>query len=393
MYRVTYPINDNVRKALKRFPPIAHALQLPDHGRSEREIVRFLDNTHDEGIQRLLEFIDKWLVKSGPIGRTLLKEKHYFPFRQRGAELELFAHLYEHFGDDVVAVEAGSAPVSPDIEVTYGEWTVRLEIYTPVDLMGMQIYDYYVLPMLKYFDIRKGFKLNVELEPASNEFDYDPDDLYYAYTFPNETEMHAWLEVFAKGVAGWLSKPSPEPSYSIEGPGGATKVVVTIVELRDDERSRCVTYRAGTRSSDTSLYFEVGTVQDTAESEWGRKLSRKLHKAQCGPTDPKVLRVLIVNFAMAAAGWPEFISQEQFTKRFQDLIPMLVGKATPYDVVLPAQIGPRCCCGKPVLLDPSKRAHAEHFFAKAELDRPCLPHPGPTQEELDELLEGLQDHE
>ena len=53
---LSYPINDNVREALKRFPNIARLVmdKMPGSGRSKLEIVRLLGNTHCPNIEQTL---------------------------------------------------------------------------------------------------------------------------------------------------------------------------------------------------------------------------------------------------------------------------------------------------------------------------------------------------
>jgi hypothetical protein len=73
-----------------------------------------------------------------------------------------------------------------------------------------------------------------------------------------------------------------------------------------------------TQSTDTRLFFEVGTPEDTAKSQWGKKLKdKKLKRQQCGELAEGVLRMLLVNFAMADRGWPHFISGEKFGARWR----------------------------------------------------------------------------
>ena len=150
---ISYPVTEGAKQAIDRYPAIGRAFCLPDSGRSEFEIVRLLSNTHYGHIHRFLEFIDKWLDVSGPIGRKVLKVKHPFQLGQAAAELETFVHLYERLGTAVQAVEAAGNSVFPDVEVRFDAWTVKVEVYTPVDLLGFQLFERYVPMILKYLDV------------------------------------------------------------------------------------------------------------------------------------------------------------------------------------------------------------------------------------------------
>ncbi|MCX5768961.1 MAG: hypothetical protein NTZ09_01615 [Candidatus Hydrogenedentes bacterium] len=181
------------------------------------------------------------------------------------------------------------------------------------------------------------------------------------------------------------------PTKSVAGPGGKTQVVVDLKELWTEQDKRLVTFAMGTRSTDTTLFFSMGTVQDTANTQWGRKLRKKLHKAQCGPPATDIFRIMVVNFTMADTGWPEFICERSFAVRFKDLVLLLSGKTQAYDAVLPAQIGKRCCFGEIVLLDREKEAFVGAFSREAGLDIPCQPRPEPTLEEMQALFADLEE--
>ena len=85
MVQISYPVTEDAKQAMDRYPAIGRAFCLPDSERSECEIVRLLSNTHYDRIHRFLEFIDKWLDFSGPIGRKVLQAKHPFQLEQEAA--------------------------------------------------------------------------------------------------------------------------------------------------------------------------------------------------------------------------------------------------------------------------------------------------------------------
>jgi hypothetical protein len=147
---LSYPVTDDAKQAITRYPAIGRAFHLPNSERSEFEIVRLLSNTHYDHIHRFLEFVDQWLIVSGPIGRKVLKAKHPFELDQASAEFEVFVHLYKRFGTAVEAVESTGNSRTPDVEVRFDAWRVRVEVYTPVDFMGFQLFRRYVLMVLKY---------------------------------------------------------------------------------------------------------------------------------------------------------------------------------------------------------------------------------------------------
>ena len=383
---ISYPVTQGAKQAIDRYPSIGKAFCLPDSGRSEFEIVRLLSNTHYGHIHQFLEFIDKWLDVSGPIGRKVLKVKHPFQLEQAAAELKTFVHLYERLGAAVQAVESPRDSVSPDVEVRFNAWTVRVEVYTPVDLIGFQLFKRYVPMVLKYLDVSCGYHLDVKTQPVHDMPGYDYATVYYPYTIPKENETHKWLAEFEEQAHQWLSKESPEQVFQMPGPGGKIDIVVKIAKLDDDPGNRQIKFIGATHSTDTKLFFEVGTVQDTAISQWGCKLKNKLRKEQCGEPSEGVLRMLVVNFAMADSGWPHFISGEKFGMRFREVIGRLNDGRHHYDVVLPAQLGYPCCFGQPIWINAYWEMNGGDFIAKAGLDRKCVPLPDSTPREIEDML-------
>ena len=387
---VTYPISKKVHQVLGDYPEIAKSISIPDSGRSELEIVRLLNNTHYESSKELLELINTWLPLSGPIGKSILKTKKPFERAQRSAELLLFAHLHSYFGSQLVAPESGGASKCPDLILQSSEDEVRVEIYTPTDFAGFQLVKEYLRAILRYLEMPCGFELRVEAGPKSIAGEWNQDDVFYAYTFPSaEKELHAWLIEFQAKAKAWLSEGRPSSDMVVDGPGGKTEIRVTCEEYYEDSDEREITIHWGTQSTDTQLFFQVGSAEECAWSEWGKKLRTKLFKRQCGGETEGILRLLVVNCSMADTGWPHFISEPWFTTRFDEIIRAIVGDGMTYDAVLPAQIYSKPCFGIPVMINPRRKAMAEAFIKEAGMDKQCEPPPEQSPEEIAKELESM----
>jgi hypothetical protein len=386
--KISYPVDEEARRAMARYPAITRAFKMPDSGRSEYEIVRLLSNTHYNATKQFLEFFDRWLDFSGTIGRKVLKALHPFELEQMEAELFLFVHLYSRLGDSVRAKESKGDSVCQDIEVRTDDCLIKIEIYTPVDFMGFQLFKDYIRMVLRYLDVPIGYHFKVEVLPVQETSDYDQNSLFYPYTIPNdEYQVHAWLNDFSEQVANWLSDPEPNPEFSMTGPGGKIVVNIKLAEFSADQGDRMITLHGATRSTDTKLFFDMGTAEDTARSQWGLKIKGKLWRQQCGMPAEGVLRMLVVNFSMAETGWPHFISEDWFSKRFGDMTRILAKDDQPYDVVLPAQLAINCCFGKPAWIDKSWCARGSQFIRKGELDKQCVPPTHSIAEQVAALLE------
>ncbi len=388
--RVTYPITAKVHQVLGDYPEIAKSISIPDSGRSELEIVCLLNNTHYESSKKLLKLINTWLPLSGPIGKAILKTKNSFQRNQRVAELLLFTHLHERYGDHLEAPESSNAPVCPDLIVGTSVGEIRMELYTPVDFVGLQLLEEYLKAILGYLDLPCGFKLSIHAGPKREADDYERNDLFYAYTFPSaEKELHAWLIEFQAKAEAWLSEGRPSSDLVVDGPGGKTEIRVACEEYNEDSEEREITIHWGTRSTDTQLFFQVGSAEECARSEWGNKIRTKLRRRQCGGETEGLLRLLVVNFSMADTGWPHFISEPWFTKRFDEIIRAIVGDGMTYDAVIPAQIYSKPCFGMPVVINPRRKAMAEAFIKEAGMDKQCEPPPEQTSEEIAKELENM----
>ncbi len=384
-YRCSYPVTPEVLAACKEFAEIGQILRLPAQGRSEKEIVRLLDNAHYEHIARLLNFIESMLSRPDSIGQRLLQQTDPFQFNQFLAELFLFSHLSDRLGKRVRPVIKGPSDKGPDIEAQWGNLLVRIETYSPIDFMGFQLIGKHILPLFKYLDVVRGFSLKVSIKPA----DISVQGVWYPYSIPGEEEVLCWLQGLAGKARVWLSQSDPERRLRVEGPGGTIMIDVELKELIDDPATREVLFIPGTHSTDTRLFFECGTPEDTAASQWGRKLKSKLEKRQAGPPRPNTMRVLVVDFAQADTARPDFICWPGVADRLAETVRLLVDDippSAPYDILIPAQLGLDCGFGPPVWIEASIAHAGDDFIRGAGMDRLCVRQAQHQRHGIDEVL-------
>ena len=163
------------------------------------------------------------------------------------------------------------------MEVRVDGVVVAVEVYGPTNVFGFQLIARYVIRILKYLEIDRGYALSVKIGPSTEH------DLYYAYMFETEKEIRPWLCQFAGATAAWLSNPSPQPVFQKEGPNGSGwRLSVEIEELCSDRCRREIVQNVATRSDDPRLYFEVGTAETTANGWWGRSVKKKMAGASSG---------------------------------------------------------------------------------------------------------------
>ncbi|MDE0284326.1 MAG: hypothetical protein OXN26_07260 [Gammaproteobacteria bacterium] len=368
----SYPITNEVRQAMQRFRAVTKASEIPASGRSELEIVRLLGNTHFLHIERLLVFLDSRFPSSGAIGERLVQQTDSFQFGNALAEFFLLAHLQDCPG---AQASPASAPLHlgryHDINLVTGRLTSRIEVYCPVDFFGVQLVKRLVPPIFKYLDVDIGFEVDVSLKSSI-------EDGSYVYAIPDEEIVRTWLQRLDQEAKRWLRSSRRANYRQFEGPTEELSLAVTLQEVYERAEDRCIHFSGPTESTDSRLFFETGQPEDTAASQWGRKLLGKLKRRQCGQPSPDYLRMFVVDFSRADTGWPDFICWPSITKRLSKTIKLLAekaGKPLAYDAVLPVRlsdVGEECYFGEVILLDHRRAEEVERLVQAASFNRPCI---------------------
>jgi hypothetical protein len=369
-FGLSYPITPDVNLALARFPEIAKIIQVPTIGRSELEVVRLLGNTQYPHLDRLLTFIDRELPGSGDIGSRAMKHRDPFQFRELLAELFIFAHLRYQLGTKVRPASFLKSNVGPEIEVAQADLMVKIEVYSPLDLMGYQLVTEHLPMLFKYLEVNRGFSVEIGIDAIANA----EESVWYPYTIVDRTQIMTWLNVVGERASWFLGRAmvTPGDRIRLEGPGGATALSIRVGEIFADPDIREVVFRTGTRSTDARLLFECGTPEDTARSGWGQKLKTKMRERQAGPPAAGVLRLLVLNFAQAETAWPDFFAWPRIATRLDKMVRLIANELTAglaYDVVFPARLDIDCQFGMPIWLDVSLEQRGGEFFKVAGMTR------------------------
>ena len=365
------PINDNVRETLKRFPNIACLVsnEMLGSGRSKLEIVRLLGNTHYENIERTLTLLNEWLLSSGSIGKRIVQQTNPFEFEQALAEFFLLAHFKNVQEVQACATDQRRPDLKNyDIDLITDESRVRVEVYSPVDFFGAQFLKRMLRSLFKYLDVEKGFNVNLKIETSV-------EDGSYAYETGKQETVRKWLKRLESEAAGWVMEADPGHQQRFNGPTDQIWLYAKLEDVCNNLESRQVICHFPSQSTDSRLFFEVGKPEDTAKSQWGGKLLGKLKDRQCGKPDSSYLRLLVVNFSLADTGFPDFICWPSIAKRLQKTLIILSKKAgppLPYDCVLPARLGTKCCFGRVIALDSGNTEEIKRLVEATSLDHPCV---------------------
>lgn len=393
MFRISYPISENISKALGHYQNIANNLNISSEDNSELEIIRLLDNLHYDHLKRLVQFIDDMIPLAGEIGERVLRSRDPFVFNQAISELFLFQHLYYRMKDKVVPTVREGTDRVWDLTTRMDDLELRIEIYTPTELAGYQEFRTMLKTLLKYMKLPFGYDLRVRIETVSSGDGYSSKDQFYAYTLGNLDEVDDWLNNYYERVKNWIQsiqkKELRDSELTISGPGNMITITVMIAKLYDDPQIRSIVINLPSQSSDTQLYFRGDNIAEIAQYEWGRKIRNKMFDQQCGEPSTNYKRILVINFMLADTGWPHFISEEWFTTNFNGLILYLVDKESPYDVVIPAQLGTNSCFGHAVSIGDETINLAQRFIPLLGMDTPCISIENDSQkDQINDLIKG-----
>ena len=297
---LSYPITQDIHDARRRFPEIDRAVNIPYSGRSELEIVRVLGNTHYEHLEQLLILLNKHLPSSGTIGKRVVQQTDPIQFEQALRELFLLIHLQNVPEAQAKAVPARSRSKRYDIDLTASGLSAYIELYSPVDFFGFQFMKRFISPIFKYLDIDRGFEIDLQLKTSRDM------DGFYAYEVGYEKTVRHWLTCLQSEAAKWITNAQAGHKRQFAGPTASVWLLATLREVYNNEEKRDIRFALPSQSTDSKLFFTIGEPEDTAESEWGRKLLDKLEKRQCGEPDLDYLRVLVVDFSHGRYWLPRF---------------------------------------------------------------------------------------
>ena len=389
-----YPVHFGIREALDKLPVLDWILDHRSYigaSHDSREIIRLLGTAHWPIHESLLRFIDRRIGRSGGIGKQLLEETDPVRFRRRLAELYLLAFNRSMGRAAATPVKRPLNSRSYDFDIRLRALRAKVEVYSPIDHYGHQFVSSYVKPLFRYSECGRGFDVDVELIP-------ERADGYYPLDISNsDRRLREWLKRLEPDVVAWLDKADVGDKKHFDGIDEAFQIKATLVESSPVPSFRRVVFHEPTRSTDTRLFFEVLDPEHTAESQIGRDIGAKMCERQCGPPDPKVLRILVVNFGLTDTYQFDWFWWPEITKRIERTMQILAercGEPLPYDVVLPANLDVYCCFGKPVVLDPALDDKAAELIRQAGFAVQCKPplvrKPPP---ELIAALDQLQEQE
>lgn len=326
--KIPYKITGKSKKNIEKFPWIKSYFPLGEAGSSDdREITRLLENAHYPHVIKTLKQIDKYGRQSQEIGKTILDCKDRMGLSQLLAELSLFSHLYENLGSKVTPIKRIQKKNSPDISIRVNDHESLIEIYSPTDYHGYQMFLRLFLSCIKNMAIDIGF--NISIESAA-------ENRWYTYDFPQFRNVHTWLDQFSENFLKWLKTAKAGDSYDTDSPAGSVKLKIQLNSIEKNPENRSIFWPEATKSTDTRLFFEIDEPADFAESQWGIKIKDKLQKGQAGEPCDKAIRILAINFGLADTSDLSFLNESKYHANLDRYIKFLVSDIKPYP---PYEIG------------------------------------------------------
>ncbi len=380
----TYCVSEISKKSIEDYQWLNDNFMLGEIGhQDEREITRLLENVHYPHIAKALMIINEYGPISEEIGESLLICNDCFVFERLLAELFLFAHLYAHNGPSVIPIRRIKNTKSPDFLVKLDELELLIELYSPIDFYGYQLFERLLSTTIKNLDIELGFKLKIELTAA---------DTGYAYDFPEFRRIYSWINEFQAKFICFLGNDRNGKQFEFHTPAESVKLNIEVVSVNDDRDVRQLCFSLGTKSTDTIQYFRLENSAQFATTQWGWKINDKLSQRQAGPPSDNNIRILAINLALADTTDLKFLNNPKIQRNYTNHIAYLSSDIQPnpsYDIVILCKTSVRCGFAKPVLLSKGDSSRIQGLLDRIGLTERIMTIPRASKEETERTMKEM----
>jgi len=174
--KIKYMVTKNSFRILEKFPFLKSVYKLPVlNSYDEREITQLLENSHYPHIYRILEKLNLYGEFCGEICEKIVSCNDTLNFSRYLAEFWLFIYLFDINKSNVFPVQSDNNQKNPDIKVQIDNFEILLEIYSPMDYYGFQVFSRLLSSKLKNLSSPKGFRVEINSRA---------EHLYYTHDFP-----------------------------------------------------------------------------------------------------------------------------------------------------------------------------------------------------------------
>lgn len=334
----TYPIDDDVDKALAGAPNIAKALAAQgtlSGAATSQEIVRVLGQAGrgHKGSLGIVSSCEAVQSRAPAIGNRVLSANLWFFFLQALTEVYAFEFFDRLDGFDVAAHDPGPRAKGHDLDVRWSGGHLKVEINTPAYVNGYQTLQRALTHVLTYLDSPSGYYIVAKVGPKP-EGDIPQHDMYWPECVKTSDELRDWMARIGEQTGEWL-RAGATHTISIEGPHD----LVLTCNLERWQEDRQVVLRPAGHSTDLYRTWREAPSKSIAKGPFGTDFGHKLNLAQAGPSEAGVLRTFVLDLSLSDASKPGYFLGEPFTTKLGEVVGEIIDLATPpYDLIFPSML-------------------------------------------------------
>lgn len=380
---VAYRVTEESKKSIKKYDWINSNFELGEIGdKSNKEIIRLLENTHYGGIRNTLDQINTYGKVSGDIGENILRCNDILNFPRYLAELNLFAHIFDRVGDAVTPLKPEPGKRNPDYTVDL-DIELLIELFTPMDYYGYQALHRFLHRVTKYLNSPFGYFMEVKIETNNPVF---------ALNIPEFKEVKKWCDGFGQELIVWLKSAENGFSFTTDFLVDSIKIHTILKQKLDDADVREVLILERGRSTDSIQYFRMKSPEDFADSQWGKKIKGKMELQQAGDASDYRVRIFIINLSSADTTDLSFLMDPKYHVRCKNNIKYISSKISsnpPYDIVIFSELGFDCGFSAPIILSEHSESAITKILNGAGLSEPIKPIKMASEEECAAFWESI----
>ena len=148
---------------------------------------------------------------------------------------------------------------------------------------------------------------------------------------------------------------------------------ITILRKDYDIDNRSIIWGGATYSTDLRRYFEINDPTKFSNTNLGTNIFDKLSKQQAGSSEDNIIRVLILNFALADT--PDlcfFNNKKHYLNIEKDILYLAstIKPYPPYDVVIPCELSFECGFTSPIVLATNITSHFSKYLSSLGFNNP-----------------------
>jgi hypothetical protein len=343
-------------------------------GMDARHITRLLAAAHYPRVHLLLQFLDGRAAAWPTVLQKLLQQTSETQFRQTLAELHLLSHLNKQNGTDAKPKIVTKNLKHYDIDATAAGVAAKIEIYSPSDFVGMQLFDGQISPLFKFLEVPIGFHIELTLDPVIR------GNANYASGVSTESQVERWLQRIREEAETWINASTPiGVSKTWDGPNKSVRLTAKIRKISENGADRLVTYVTGTRSTESRFVFDHGDPLQVRRSSWGKKIFEKMSDRQCGEYEQGAVRLLMIDFSGLDTSSPDFFRTTRMGifSRIESALQIAsadAGAPLPYDGILLAWVDDPLVLAPAIELHPHAAVDLQKFLGAAGLTGSLVSH-------------------